>query len=190
MVEKAAPARARRADILRAAQREFARGGYAGARIERIAASAGVNKQLLFHYFGSKEGLFAAALAPMLARGAAGPRPDSPVDQIRRLLGELYAAASSTPGMVGILADARANPEFPREARTAVQRWREEKLANLSAAISEGQRRGHFRDDVEPDLVAAIGLGAALGAALLGGAAPASLDTAVSRLLLDYCAWR
>ena len=38
--------------------REFAEKGFAGARVESIGRRAGVNKQLLYHYFGGKEDLF------------------------------------------------------------------------------------------------------------------------------------
>jgi AcrR family transcriptional regulator len=43
--------------ILDAAAAEFAEHGFAGSRVDRIARLAGCNKQLLYHYFGSKEGL-------------------------------------------------------------------------------------------------------------------------------------
>src|SRR5205085_859959 len=45
------------------AREEFARRGFAGARVEQIARRAGVNKQLLFYYYHSKRGLFQAVLA-------------------------------------------------------------------------------------------------------------------------------
>ncbi len=48
--------------ILAAAREEFARGGYRGGRLDAIARRAGVNKRMLYHYFNSKEGLFAAVL--------------------------------------------------------------------------------------------------------------------------------
>lgn len=44
--------------IVEAAVREFAEKGFAGARVESIGRRAGVNKQLLYHYFGGKEDLF------------------------------------------------------------------------------------------------------------------------------------
>src|SRR5580704_10716281 len=57
----------RRADltrktILRAAIREFSAHGLAGARTDAIAESAKVNKALLYYYFKSKTGLYAAAI--------------------------------------------------------------------------------------------------------------------------------
>jgi AcrR family transcriptional regulator len=48
--------------ILAAAKAEFARHGLAGARVDIIASRAKINKQLLYHYFGSKEALFTATL--------------------------------------------------------------------------------------------------------------------------------
>jgi len=54
----AARRRDRRGDIVAAARREFAACGYSGARVERIAAAAGVNDRLIYYYFGSKESLY------------------------------------------------------------------------------------------------------------------------------------
>jgi TetR/AcrR family transcriptional regulator len=51
-----------RKSILRAAIREFSVHGLAGARTDAIAESAKVNKALLYYYFKSKKGLYAAAI--------------------------------------------------------------------------------------------------------------------------------
>src|ERR1044071_2184602 len=61
---------------LAAALREFATFGLEGARVDRIASRAGVNKQALYYYFGNKEGLFRAALATVYER--APPMPWQP----------------------------------------------------------------------------------------------------------------
>jgi len=58
---------ATRARILKAATAEFARHGFAGARGERIAARARSSERMLYYYFGSKEGLFRAALESVYA---------------------------------------------------------------------------------------------------------------------------
>nr|WP_018387582.1 TetR family transcriptional regulator [Ancylobacter sp. FA202] len=66
--KSAAPApRPREADatrrrILDAAKAEFARLGLAGARVDAIALRAKANKRMIYHYFGSKEGLYVAIL--------------------------------------------------------------------------------------------------------------------------------
>lgn len=48
--------------ILKAALFEFARNGFAGARVDAIARRARINKRMLYHYFGDKEGLFREVL--------------------------------------------------------------------------------------------------------------------------------
>ena len=51
-----------------AATEEFAAHGLAGARMERIAARAGINKERLYNYFGDKDRLFATVLSHELAK--------------------------------------------------------------------------------------------------------------------------
>jgi AcrR family transcriptional regulator len=52
-----------REEILEAARRRFGEHGYNGATIRGIAADAGVNPALVHHFYGTKERLFAAAMA-------------------------------------------------------------------------------------------------------------------------------
>lgn len=44
--------------ILDAATRHFGEVGFDGARVDVIARTAGINKQLIYHYFGNKNALF------------------------------------------------------------------------------------------------------------------------------------
>ncbi|MFG2933001.1 TetR family transcriptional regulator [Streptomyces achromogenes] len=53
---------ATKARIFEAAVAEFSRHGIAGARIDRIAAAAKANKQLIYAYFGNKAELFTQVL--------------------------------------------------------------------------------------------------------------------------------
>jgi len=62
-----APHQAREA-ILRAAEEEFATVGFGGARADRIAARAEVNKALPFYYFGSKADLYDEVLKRAMER--------------------------------------------------------------------------------------------------------------------------
>ena len=54
--------------IFEAATAEFTAHGIAGARVDRIAAAAGANKQLLYAYFGNKRKLFEAVVADHVER--------------------------------------------------------------------------------------------------------------------------
>ena len=53
--------------ILEAALQEFAAKGFAGARVDVIARRARINKRMLYHYFGDKEGLFREVLRRKIA---------------------------------------------------------------------------------------------------------------------------
>src|SRR6478735_3258030 len=55
-----------RARILAAATSEFAERGLAGGRVDRIAVAAKANKERIYAYFGSKEGLFDAAFEAII----------------------------------------------------------------------------------------------------------------------------
>ena len=48
--------------IMRAATAEFARYGFGGARLDRIAKTAGANKRMIYYHVGDKEGLYLAVL--------------------------------------------------------------------------------------------------------------------------------
>ena len=53
---------ATKARILDAATKEFTKNGLSGARVYTIAGKARANKRMIYHYFGSKEGLFQTVL--------------------------------------------------------------------------------------------------------------------------------
>ncbi|WP_194288283.1 TetR family transcriptional regulator [Agrobacterium tumefaciens] len=54
--------------ILETATREFAAKGYDGGRVDFIAREAGVNINLVYHYFGKKEALFIAVMEAAYVR--------------------------------------------------------------------------------------------------------------------------
>lgn len=86
------PTAERRATILRAAGPLFARDGYAGTRLEDVAAAAGVTKPILYRHFESKKALYVALLdkheadLPTFFERVAGVAPDLPPDRLVRLI--------------------------------------------------------------------------------------------------------
>ena len=75
--------------LLDSATLEFAAFGIAGARVDRIAATAGVNKAMIYSYFGSKDDLFDTVFSGVV-RGA---------------LEEVPFDAADVPGYAGRLLD-------------------------------------------------------------------------------------
>lgn len=55
-------AEATKAQILDAAEEEFARFGFSGAKTEAIAAKTGVTKAMIYYHFGNKEALYKAVI--------------------------------------------------------------------------------------------------------------------------------
>ena len=70
--------------ILEAALLEFAAKGFAGARVDVIARRARINKRMLYHYFGSKEGLFREVLRRKISERAAwlASAPEDPAERL------------------------------------------------------------------------------------------------------------
>jgi AcrR family transcriptional regulator len=56
-----------RQKIIAAARALFAEKGYSGAKVDEIIVKAKTTKPMLYYYFGSKEGLFAAVLEDVYA---------------------------------------------------------------------------------------------------------------------------
>lgn len=189
MVGGARGAGDRRARILDAALTDFLRAGYAGARMERIARMAGVNKQLPFHYFGSKERLFHVCLARVLD----GLTPVIPgtaataAERLRVYLDSLATSARRQPGLIAILAYSASDTGQPRGIATLVSSWRESVVRSIGAIVSEGQSSGFFRDDLIPEDVAGAALAASLGSGLCGSAQP---GVSIGALYAEHCSWR
>ena len=70
--------------ILTAALKEFSAKGPAGARVDRIARRARINKRMLYHYFGDKEDLFREILGRKLRERVAwmATAPDEPGESL------------------------------------------------------------------------------------------------------------
>jgi AcrR family transcriptional regulator len=139
--------------IVAAAREEFARRGFAGARVQRIAGKAGVNKQLLFYYYHSKRGLFQAVLAEAAAQLEAALATlafpsGRPLDRLRLALEAQFDFLARHPDLVTLLAQAGRADLAP--FAPAIKR--------LVVLFAEGQGLGQVRDDVDPHLTAAQAL--------------------------------
>jgi AcrR family transcriptional regulator len=153
-----------RARIASAALTEFAEFGVDGARIARIAERARVNKQLLYYYFGSKNGLYDSVVGHVavtldgLSRSRIGS--DSPIDRIRDRLRAVSDHLDLHPEQAAIVLTA-VSEQQPRTGpiRAAVK----ELAARIKKEISAAQGMGHFRDDVDPEMAAAQAVTLLLG---------------------------
>ena len=77
--------------ILEVAEHEFARDGFAGAHLQKIASQVGVQKTALYYYFPSKAALYEAVLTRILedfdrALSTALEKPGSLEERLERLM--------------------------------------------------------------------------------------------------------
>jgi AcrR family transcriptional regulator len=91
--------------LVMAACDEFARHGYAGARVRRIAEAAQVNLAAVNYYFGGKQGLYRATLRHLAsqAHGSGKPHVDASEAERsrRRILATLDRFTSEHPSALG-----------------------------------------------------------------------------------------
>jgi AcrR family transcriptional regulator len=183
-------ARDSRSLILRAARQEFAEHGYAGARMARVAQLAKVNKQLIFYYFKSKTGLYAAATQSAAPAESGMPGPDMPTEALRHVLNRLAKHLDDRPEVAMALSDREATLQAGGAAHEFVQAA----LGELTGVISRGQGMGYFRDDLDPRLAArqALALLTGVHAPVPGspdGMDPTRWSAAASDLLLRAFTW-
>jgi TetR/AcrR family transcriptional regulator len=146
--------------ILRAARAEFAERGFAGARVNRIARASGLNKQLIYYYFGSKQALYAAATTVPASPDAAASRdPTTGTEGIRQVVSGLLRMFAGHPEIIALLVDRSASPDAARAGRAWIARAQQD----VVAAVSRGQGLGHFRDDLDPATVARAAVVLCLG---------------------------
>lgn len=141
--------------IMAAAREEFASRGLSGARVERVARRANVNKQLLFYYFRSKRGLFETvldgAIAELEQALAAATVPNGRVlDRLRGTLESQFNFLARNPNLVTLLSHAERPDAATPPYAPAIRR--------LVVLLAEGQGLGQVRDDLDPHIAAAQAL--------------------------------
>jgi len=146
---------ATRQAILMAATEEFASSGLAGARVDRIAERATINKRMLYYYFGNKESLFLAVLEKAYRdirdaeRVLELPQSD-PVDAIRKLVAFTWNYHLSHPEFLRLL-----NSENLRKAQL-LKKSREIRAIHspfvdmIDGVLQRGRQAGVFRAGVDP----------------------------------------
>ncbi|MCF7549438.1 TetR/AcrR family transcriptional regulator [Pseudonocardia sp. WMMC193] len=143
-----------RAEILAIATEEFADRGYAGARVDEIAARTRTTKRMLYYYFGSKQGLYVAVLEAAYA-GIRSLESQLDVDHLdparaMRALAELtFDHHESHPAFIRLVGI--ENIHHAEHLRTSPIR---EGLAApavdvLGGILARGQACGLFRTDVD-----------------------------------------
>lgn len=154
--------------IAGAARREFVSKGLADARVDDIAQAAGVTKQLVYHYFRSKEELFACVLDESSAEAMnelVSLELDHlpPREALRALLQRMVQPYHE--GALGALAQEgirfHESRSTPRISFTELAPRLRDKMKET---LERGVASGVFRADVDPDMLLAVAALATTGA--------------------------
>ncbi|AGZ50658.1 TetR/AcrR family transcriptional regulator [Mycobacterium kansasii] len=115
------------ARILTAARDEFAEHGWAGTAIRAVARAADVDPALIYHYFGSKEGLLDAATTPpqkwldSVAKTWAASRDQLGRQLIRNVL-DIWTDEEVGPALRAVVLTAAHEPTTREKLRLIVER--------------------------------------------------------------------
>lgn len=147
-----------------AARVEFAEFGYAGARVDRIARRAGVNKQLVFYYFGSKLGLYESVVERVTGEAVQQPEPHGKNAHASLQLRDAFIALfDSTIARSDLVRLVVLEAKHLEAARATYEKAVGRSVSQIREVVVEGQGHGYFRDDVDADRVARQAVILALG---------------------------
>ncbi|BCH25283.1 TetR family transcriptional regulator [Mesorhizobium sp. L-8-10] len=144
-----------RADLLEIATEEFAEKGFAGARVDEIVRRCGVTKNVLYHYFESKERLFVEVMELAYARMRKRQNEWSfadlePKDAMAKLTIFTFEHFRDEPQVIRLL-----NSENLHKAKHIAMSGKIPDLyhpliAAIRDVLAKGRAAGQFRADVDP----------------------------------------
>ena len=209
--DRSAPARRRdpertREMILAAATAEFAAKGIGGARVDAIAARAGANKRMIYHYFGNKQLLYLSVLERMYeeirdAETALRLEQLEPRAAMRRLVEFSFDYYTDHPHFIRLLDNENLHKARNLKRSPGIRQRNSPLVAMIEDLLRRGASTGEFRSGVNPVqlYISIAGLGyfyfaniytlsAIFGLDLQADAARAARRQHVVEVVLDYLA--
>jgi AcrR family transcriptional regulator len=141
--------------ILAAARDEFAEFGLGGARVDRIAERAGLNKRLIYYYFEDKEKLFQAVLEQAY-RDIREQEMQlrlldlDPATAVRRLIEFTWNYYLAHPEFMTLLNSANLHKARHLAESHRARELNSPLIETLAAVLERGRRDGTLRGGVDP----------------------------------------
>ncbi len=149
----------RRAEILAAAERCFARRGFHGATIAQICVEAKISPGHLYHYFENKETMITAIAESGLAytQTRLTELAEGKTDAVSAVVAELAKLRDALRGcgsgvLLDVLAEAVRDPGVGGILKATSETMR----LLLAGFFHDAQKRGEIDPDLDPEMVAAI----------------------------------
>jgi AcrR family transcriptional regulator len=143
-----------RAEILDVATQEFSRAGFAGARVDEIAARTSTTKRMIYYYFGGKEQLFTAVLerAYTVIRQAEQELDVEhldPVAAVRRLAELTFDHHEAHPDFIRLVSIENIHEAEHIAASEELGRIGSPALDVIGRILATGRKSGLFTADVD-----------------------------------------
>jgi AcrR family transcriptional regulator len=144
-----------RAAILTAATAEFTANGLTGARVDAIAARARVNKRMIYHYFGDKDGLYLAVLEATYEHIRAAEldlhlTDRDPVDGMRELVKFTWAYFLAHPEFLSLLGTENLHKAAYLKRSKRIRELHSPLVGMISSLLERGEKARVFRTGVDP----------------------------------------
>lgn len=141
--------------ILAAARDEFAQHGLGGARMDRIAERAGVNKRLIYYYFEDKDRLFQAVLEQAYRHIRDEERQLNllavkPAEAVRRLVEFTWDYYLANPEFLSLLNSENLQSARHLQNSRRAREMNSPLIATLGEILERGRKEGTFRGGVDP----------------------------------------
>ncbi|MBB3643777.1 MULTISPECIES: TetR/AcrR family transcriptional regulator [Variovorax] len=141
--------------ILASARDEFSARGLAGARMDSIAERAGLNKRLIYYYFGSKDDLFLAVLERVYADIREAEQrlhleEIDPVEAIRQLVSFTWNYYLEHPEFITLLNSENLHCAAHLKRSDRIQEMNSPLVQLLDTVLERGRRDDLFRAGVDP----------------------------------------
>lgn len=154
-----------RAVLLAAAAEQFAKWGPRGTRVQDVVKAAGINERMIYHHFGSKDGLYAAVMVEQRIRLGEAWHPAlekavtmDPYPGMRLALGGFLDALLARPQAAALLAH-----EGLGDAPLAIPEGVTGLPAQVRSLYERGQAQGVFQAGVPFEFAYATAISSLVG---------------------------
>jgi AcrR family transcriptional regulator len=144
-----------RADILAVAFKEFAERGFAGARVDEIAAQTRTSKRMIYYYFESKDGLYKAVLADYYrhlrdAERSLHLEDHEPLEALRELIGFTFDWHASHPEGVRLIMTENIHQGRYVAELPAAESLNSVIINSVRSICERGAKSGVIRPEIDP----------------------------------------
>jgi TetR/AcrR family transcriptional regulator len=143
------------ASILAAATKEFATFGFGGGRVDRIAERAGVNKRMIYHHYGHKQGLYLAVLEQAYHKERSAEQTLElealePREAMQRLIEYTFDSFVKDRSFIKLLNDENLHKAANLKRSKRIAEMHSPLIAIMQGILERGAEAGVFRTGVDP----------------------------------------